>query len=95
VRLMRLLALSALALATSLMIVPASAQTYGNTDYPVCLQVFGRFGHYDCSYTSIEQCRPSATARAAQCITNPFYAGAHAAPRARYHRHYRRRHHAY
>jgi hypothetical protein len=52
----------------------------------VCLQVFGRLSHIDCSYASIEQCRPSAAGRAAQCIANPYYAGQMAAPRGRHHK---------
>ena len=63
---------------------PASAQTYGNTSYPVCLQAFGRYNTIDCSYVSIEQCRPSAAGRAAQCITNPYYAGRATAPGSRH-----------
>jgi len=66
---------------------PAAAQTYGNTSYPVCLQVFGRLSHIDCSYVSMEQCQPSAAGRAAQCIANPYFAGRSAAPRSHYHRH--------
>ena len=81
---MRAPALTLLALAL-LTAAPATAQTYGNTSYPVCLQVFGRFSHIDCSYASIAQCRPEASARAAQCIANPYYA--HAAQRSRHHRH--------
>jgi hypothetical protein len=75
-------------LALSMCLTPASAQTYGNTSFPVCLQVFGRLSHIDCSYVSIEQCRPLAVARAAQCITNPYYAPRGAAPRARRHRYH-------
>jgi Protein of unknown function (DUF3551) len=71
--------------------VTAKAQTYGD-NYPVCLQVFGRFPHFDCTYASIEQCRPSAVARAAQCVVNPYYVPAHSAgPRVRY-RHHRHTH---
>lgn len=64
---------------------PASAQTYGSNS-PVCLQGFGRLSEMDCSYTSIEQCRPSAGARAAQCIVNPYYVAQAARPQVR-HRH--------
>ncbi len=65
---------------------PTSAQTYGNTSYPVCMQVFGPFGRIDCSYVSMEQCRSLAVARAAQCIANPYYSGA---PRPRSRRSHR------
>jgi len=64
---------------------PAAAQTYGS-NAPVCMQVFGPMGHIDCSYASMAQCRSLATAQAAQCIANPYYAagprGRHARPRA-------------
>jgi len=69
-------------------LAPASAQTYGNTSFPVCMQVFGRFSHIDCSYVSMEQCRPSAAARAAQCITNPYYVPRGVAPRSRHRQHH-------
>ncbi len=88
---MRIQTLAMFALGACVATVSASGQTYGNTDYPVCLQVFGRFDHIDCSYVSIEQCRPSATARAAQCITNPYYAPPRGAARGRYHRHHHAR----
>jgi hypothetical protein len=62
---------------------PASAQTYGG-GFPVCLQTYGRFSHIDCSYASIGQCRASAAGRAAQCITNPYFAGHAGAPGRRH-----------
>jgi Na+-translocating ferredoxin:NAD+ oxidoreductase RNF subunit RnfB len=69
----------------------ADAQTYGNNT-PVCLQVFGRFPRFECEYTSIEQCRPSAAAIAAQCVVNPYYKPVRStAPRVRY-RHHRHAH---
>lgn len=65
--------------------VPVHAQTYGD-NYPVCLQVFGRFPHFDCRYNSIAQCLPSASGTAGQCVVNPYYVPAHgAAPRVRHH----------
>ena len=44
--------------------------------------VIANFGgeHYECNYTSLEQCAPAATGRPAQCVVNPFYAGAAASP---------------
>jgi Protein of unknown function (DUF3551) len=52
---------------------PVQAQTY-DPNYPVCLQTFGRAGNsIACRYTSMAQCRPIASGRAAQCITNPFF----------------------
>ena len=55
---------------------PAHAQTY-DPRYPVCIEVFGgRFGgnYIDCSYTSLAQCRATASGRAAMCSINPYYA---------------------
>jgi hypothetical protein len=53
--------------------VPAQAQTY-DPNYPVCLQTYGINGNYiACGYTSMAQCKLSASARAAQCIDNPYF----------------------
>ena len=72
---MRRLAMPVLALAMTLAAASAQAQTY-DPNYPVCLQTFGRNGGYfACGYTSMEQCRLSASARAAQCVVNPYFAG--------------------
>jgi hypothetical protein len=80
--------LAVLAIATVLMAAPAQAQTY-SPDYPVCLQTYGRAGGYiDCRYVSLAQCGLSASGRAAQCIVNPYFAGAevHVGPHHRRHR---------
>ena len=51
----------------------ASAQTY-DPGYPVCIQTYGRDGNsIECGYTSLAQCNTSASGRAAQCITNPYF----------------------
>jgi hypothetical protein len=72
---MRTLAKLVLATAMTLAAAPAQAQTY-DPAYPVCLQTFGRFGNaISCGYTSMQQCRWSASGRAAQCIVNPYFAG--------------------
>jgi hypothetical protein len=76
---MRALPLAMLSLCV-LLATPAAAQTYGNSGAPVCKQVFGPFGHIDCSYSSMAQCRSLATAQAAQCIVNPY--AAQRAPRS-------------
>jgi hypothetical protein len=53
---------------------PARAQTY-DPNCPVCLQTYGRDGNYiACRYSSMAQCRLSASGRAAQCLTNPYFA---------------------
>jgi hypothetical protein len=60
---------------------PARAQTY-DPSYPVCLQIYQGWNDYyfECAYTSLGQCNMSASGRAAQCIVNPYYAGAKARP---------------
>jgi hypothetical protein len=58
-----------------LMSWPAFGQTY-DPRYAVCLQVYDNMGGYiSCGYMSMEQCRLSAQARAAECIVNPYFAG--------------------
>jgi len=54
---------------------PAAAQTYA-PGYPVCLHVYGPATYYECRYTSLPQCNASASGRAAQCVINPYFAGA-------------------
>jgi len=72
---MHTLARSVLALAMTLAAASAQAQTY-DPNYPICLQTFGRYGNaISCGFTSMVQCGWSASGRAAQCITNPYYAG--------------------
>ena len=54
-------------------IVPAAAQTY-DPAYPVCLQAYGLAGNnIDCSYTSLPQCRATASGLSAQCVINPYF----------------------
>jgi hypothetical protein len=66
---------------------PTHAQTYGNST-PVCLQVFGKFPRFECEYSSIAQCLPSASGIAAQCVVNPYYLPPRGtAPRVRHRRH--------
>jgi hypothetical protein len=73
-----------LAIATISTTTPLHAQAY-DPNYPVCLQAYGRTGGYiNCSYTSIAQCQATASGQSAQCLVNPFFAGAD-----------RRRHFAY
>ena len=83
---MRILALAILTVATVLTAAPGRAQTY-DPAYPVCLHVYTRgANYYECRYTSLPQCNASASGRAAQCVINPYFAGAEE-PRER---HYRR-----
>jgi hypothetical protein len=72
--LMRILTLAILAIGT-ISIEPAAAQTY-DPAYSVCLHVYGRASYYECRYTSLPQCNASASGRSAQCVINPYFAGA-------------------
>jgi hypothetical protein len=82
---MRAPVLAVLITATVFMAAPVRAQTYGPS-YPVCMQTFGIFGDsIECNFTSLAQCAPSASGRAAQCIVNPYFQGP-AAPRNPQHR---------
>lgn len=77
---MRIPVLASLAIAKVLTAVPALAQTY-DPKYPVCLQTYSiGGGSINCGYTSLAQCAQSAAGRAAQCITNPYFASAPAVP---------------
>lgn len=88
--LMRILILAGLAIATASVAEPAQAQTY-DPDYPVCLHVYApRGSYYECRYTSLAQCNASASGRAAECETNPYFASAEG-PVGRPHR---RHHHS-
>jgi hypothetical protein len=82
---MRIPALTVATVAVLLTAAPARAQTY-NPAYPACIQTYGIDGSYiECSFNSLAQCAASASGRAAQCITNPYFAGARvpAGPNAR------------
>lgn len=79
---MRLPLLTLTAIATLIVAADAGAQTY-DPKYPVCMHVYtgggGGFGggggsYFDCSFTSLEQCRATASGRAASCDVNPYYA---------------------
>ena len=71
---MRVLACTILTIGAMLVAAPAPAQTY-DPSFPVCLQTYAIGGGYiDCSFTSLAQCAGSASGRAAQCLTNPYFA---------------------
>lgn len=71
---MRVLACTILTIATLWVAAPARAQTY-DPNFPVCLQTYAQGGgNIDCSFTSLVQCAASASGRAAQCLTNPYFA---------------------
>jgi Protein of unknown function (DUF3551) len=71
---MRIIVLATPILAMLAAASPVRAQTY-DPAYPVCMHVFARINYYDCRYSSIPQCRASASGRAAQCDVNPYFAG--------------------
>ncbi|MGY3606254.1 MULTISPECIES: DUF3551 domain-containing protein [unclassified Bradyrhizobium] len=63
--------------------LPGQAQTY-DPRYPICMQVFSIDGPaIGCGYTSMAQCKASASGRAAECFANPYFAGAGGKPPAR------------
>jgi hypothetical protein len=73
----------AMIIAAVLTATPALAQTY-DPKYPVCLQTYGiDGGNIECGYTSLAQCNATASGRAAQCITNPYFASARVQPEPR------------
>jgi hypothetical protein len=78
---MRIVFSSVVAILALVAASPVLAQTY-DPSYPVCLQVYDAEGSYiSCGYTSMAQCQLSASGRGAQCIVNPFFAGAPAGGR--------------
>ena len=85
---MRILALAILLIGS--VSVPAHGQTYA-PHFPICLQSYSLGGrNIDCSYTSLAQCNASASGRAAQCLSNPFFAVPYQEPSSRgYRRQYR------
>lgn len=84
---MRIPALAIATIAAVLTAAPAQAQTY-DPNYPVCLQTYNiGGGSIGCGYTSLAQCAQTASGRAAQCIVNPYYAGARAPAGQRDRRH--------
>ena len=50
----------------------ARAQTY-DPSYPVCMQIYGPVGYFDCRYDTLEQCRYLAVGRSATCAVNPYF----------------------
>jgi len=56
---------------------PSHAQTF-DPHYPVCMRVYsgangGGGDWYDCTFTSLPQCRATASGRSATCDLNPYY----------------------
>lgn len=75
---MRMLRWIVLAFTTILAVAPAKAQRY-DPQYPVCLQKWGQSGAISiyCSYTSLEQCKATASGLSASCYDNPYWSQAH------------------
>jgi hypothetical protein len=73
---MRARACTILGIWATLIAAPAWAAggRYG-TDYPVCMEALDAGGgtHFDCLYTSIEQCRLGAVGTPGTCFKNPNY----------------------
>lgn len=79
---MRRLGWTILAIATVAVHTPATAQRY-DPRYPFCFE--GKLGdtyRVDCSFTSLEQCRMTASGLSATCRANPYWSQANQ-PRGR------------
>jgi hypothetical protein len=74
---MRIAVLAILTLAAVSAAAPARAQTY-NPRYPVCMEMYDGFRTFICAYTSLEQCRWSASGLGAVCVVNPYPASSYA-----------------
>lgn len=70
---MRRASLALVATSTLVTSAPVRAQTY-DPSYPVCMQIYGQIGYFDCRYTSLEQCKFLAVGRSASCVANPYFA---------------------
>ncbi|MBX9711769.1 MAG: DUF3551 domain-containing protein [Xanthobacteraceae bacterium] len=44
-------------------------------DYPYCIHVYSRDQYVDCSFSTMAQCKATASGRPAQCYLDPFYKG--------------------
>ena len=74
---MRMLRWIILASATMLVVAPAQAQRY-DPRYPVCMQVWewGGSSYLNCTFTTWDQCRATASGLSAMCLDNPYWAQA-------------------
>jgi len=73
---MRMLASIVLASATILSVAPATAQRH-DPRFPFCIERLrsGRSSTIDCRFTSMDQCRMTASGLRARCFANPFWRG--------------------
>ena len=70
------MAVSVLLMGAMFVVTPAQALTY-DPRHPVCMQVSTIDGNsIGCGYTTMAQCKASASGRGAQCFANPHFAGA-------------------
>jgi hypothetical protein len=77
---MRMLRWTILTVATSLAVTPAVAQRY-DPRYPVCLEVKQQGSMtIDCSFTSLDVCRGTASGRNGTCYANPYWSQAKSPP---------------
>ena len=60
----------------------ARAQTY-DPSYPVCMQIYGPVGYFDCRYGSLAQCKYLAVGRSASCVVNPYFSARNKSPAPR------------
>jgi len=67
-------------LAVSAISAAGTAPAPAGYDYPVCMKVYGDPTYSECRFTSIAQCKASASGRSAQCYVDPFYASATVVP---------------
>ena len=65
---------SIFALAMTVVVNSVQAQTY-DPNYPVCMHVFGeQLGdRMDCNFTSLAQCKATASGLPASCLINPYF----------------------
>ena len=91
---MRILALAILAIGMVSAAGQAQAQMY-DPAFPICMHIitWGGSAREDCTFTTLAQCKMTASGLAAQCNINPYYVGptAYAGPTASQRRSDRRR----
>jgi hypothetical protein len=73
-------------LAISAISAVGAAPAQAGYDYPVCLHVYGPANYSECAYTSMAQCKATASGRAAECYPNAFAAYSGPAPDGRVYR---------
>ncbi|WP_458760845.1 DUF3551 domain-containing protein [Afipia sp. TerB] len=71
-----------------LVITMAGASPASARDYPYCLEQYGPVSYRECAYSTMEQCKMSASGRAASCYRDPFFP-VYEEPRRERRRHYR------